>query len=185
MKQDKTDIVAIVEKLIPEKQKMPLAIQRKLTISVNKPSFQIPAVWCDGKKIAHVISNLLDNAIYYTEQGSVTAGYELINGDYLKINFTDTGAGISVEDKKILFQKFSRGRGASSLRPDGSGLGLYISKKIVEGNNGEMTCTSKGVGQGSTFSFTVPIYQSQQSSSVSAESMVKKDKIVIFEKNNP
>jgi len=185
MKPDQTDITAIVEKLIPEKQKMPLAIQRKLSISVNNPSFKIPTVWCDGKKITHVISNLLDNAIYYTEQGDVTVSYELAGGKYFKINVTDTGAGISAEDKKILFQKFSRGRGASSLRPDGSGLGLYISKKIVEGNNGEMTCTSKGAGKGSTFSFTVPIYQNQQSIDASAEPVVKKDKIVVFEKNNP
>jgi signal transduction histidine kinase len=187
MKLDQTDIAAIVEKLISEKQKMPLAIQRKLTISVNKPSFKIPTVWCDGKKINHVISNLLDNAIYYTEQGGVTVSYELAGGKYFKIDVTDTGAGISAEDKKILFQKFSRGRGANSLRPDGSGLGLYISKKIVEGNNGEMTCASKGAGKGSTFSFTVPIYQSQQSSGASAEAAAasKKDKIVIFEKNNP
>jgi len=185
MKPDQTDIAAIVEKLIPEKQKMPLAIQRKLSISVSGPTFKIPTVWCDGKKITHVISNLLDNAIYYTEQGGVTVSYELIDKKYLKVNVADTGAGISEEDKKILFQKFSRGRGAGSLCPDGSGLGLYISKKIVEGNNGEMTCISKGVGKGSTFSFTVPIYQSQQSSGASAEPMVKKDKIVVFEKNNP
>lgn len=185
MKPDKTDIAAIVEKLIPEKQKMPLAIQRQLTISVSKPSFKIPIVWCDGKKITHVISNLLDNAIYYTEQGGVTVSCELVGNKYLKINVTDTGAGISAEDKKILFQKFSRGRGASSLRPDGSGLGLYISKKIVEGNNGEMTCASKGVGYGSTFSFTVPIYQNQQINGKPEEPIVKKDKIVVFEKNNP
>ena len=132
MKPNKTDITAIVEKLILEKQKMPLAIQRKLSISVNKPTFKTPTVWCDVKKITHVISNLLDNAIYYTEQGGVTINYELVGDKYFKINVTDTGAGISAEDKKILFQKFSRGRDASSIRPDGSGLGLYISKKIVD-----------------------------------------------------
>jgi len=185
MKPDQTDITAIVEKLILEKQKIPLAIQRKLIVTVDKSSFKNPTVWCDGKKITHVISNLLDNAIFYTEQGSVIVNYELVDGKYFKINVIDTGAGISAEDKKILFQKFSRGRGGSLLHPDGSGLGLYISKKIVEGNNGEMTCTSKGAGRGSTFSFTVPIYQSQQSSGASAEPMAKKDKIVVFEKNNP
>ncbi|TSC95858.1 MAG: Signal transduction histidine kinase [Parcubacteria group bacterium Athens1014_10] len=185
MKPIQTDITAIVEKLILEKQKMPLAIQRKLYISVSRPSFKIPPVWCDSKKITHVISNLLDNAIYYTEQGGVTISYELIDSKYFKINVTDTGAGISEDDKKILFQKFSRGRGASSLHPDGSGLGLYISKKIIEGNNGEMTCISKGAGKGSTFSFTVPIYRNQQLNGEQADQMVKKDKIMVFEKNNP
>lgn len=185
MKPERTDLAAIVEKLMPEKQKMPLAIQRKLSISINKPTFEIPPVWCDSKKITHVISNLLDNAIYYTEQGDVNVSYELVDKKYLKINITDTGAGISDEDKKILFQKFSRGRAAGSLRPDGSGLGLYISKKIVEGNNGEMTCASQGVGQGSTFSFTMPVYQNQRLNGKPASQTVKKDKIVIFEKNNP
>ncbi len=185
MKPERTDIVAIVEKLTPEKQKMPLTIQRQLLISVGKPACKIPPVWCDSKKITHVISNLLDNAIYYTASGGVTVSYELLDKNYVKINVADTGAGISDEDKKNLFQKFSRGRAASSLRPDGSGLGLYIAKKIVEGNNGEMTCVSAGAGRGSTFSFTVPIYQNQQLNGGQTGQMVKKDKIIVFEKNNP
>ena len=185
MKPEKTDIAAIVEKLMLEKQKMPLTIQRKLLISASKPAFAIPPVWCDSKKITHAISNLLDNAIYYTEKGGITISYESIDKKYLKINITDTGAGIPEEDKKILFQKFSRGRGASSLRPDGSGLGLYISKKIIDGNNGEMTYTSRGADKGSTFSFTVPIYKNQQLNGEQAGLIVKKDKIVVFKKNNP
>jgi signal transduction histidine kinase len=183
IKPEKTDIAAIIEKLIPEKKKMPLAVKRKLLISVNKPDFRIPPVWCDSKKITHVVSNLLDNAVYYTEKGNITVSYELLDKKYLKIKVTDTGAGISEDDKKILFQKFSRGRAASSLRPDGSGLGLYISKKIIESNNGEMICDSKGIGEGSVFGFTVPIYRNQElEEGGSAGQTVKKDKIVVFEK---
>ncbi|MDO8592732.1 MAG: HAMP domain-containing sensor histidine kinase [bacterium] len=184
MKPAKTDLAAIVERLITEKRQLPLASKRKLAISASQPDFALPAAWCDGKKITHVISNLLDNAIYYTEQGSVAVSYELADKKYLKIKVADTGSGLSAEDKKILFQKFSRGRAAKSLRPDGSGLGLYISKKIVEGNDGIMACDSRGLGRGSTFSFTVPIYQNQQPDKAREARIIKKDKIVIFEKNN-
>jgi len=184
MKPEKIDIIAVVEKLIPEKRELPLAVKRKLLISADKPKFKIPMVWCDSKKITHVISNLLDNAVYYTEQGAITVKYEIIGKKYLKIKVIDTGAGISDEDKKILFQKFSRGRAVNSLRPDGSGLGLYISKKIVEGNDGEITCESRGAGRGSTFSFTVPIYKNQSLNAAEGDKITKKNKIVVFEKNN-
>lgn len=179
---EKTNITEIVESLIPEKQKLPLVYQRKLSISVNNHDFAVPDVWCDPKKITHVISNLLDNAIYYTEKGSITVSYAIIDGKDLKLSVIDTGVGISDEDKKVLFQKFSRGRAALTLRPDGSGLGLYISKKIVESNDGKTFFESAGPGKGSVFSFTVPIYQNQQADD-GKDDAIKKDKIVIFAEN--
>ena len=138
--------------------------QRNLTISTQKSNFQIPIVWCEAKQITHVISNLLDNAVYYTEKGGVEISYELTGQDkeFLQVNIKDTGAGISEEDKQKLFQKFSRGKHASGLRPDGSGLGLYIAKKIVESGGGKIWVESAEAGKGSTFSFTVLIYKNQQ-----------------------
>ena len=157
-----TDIEQAVNELIKEKEKMQLAIERKIKVSVIKPTFKIPLAWCDPKKIVHVISNLLDNAVYYTREGSVTVSYELQGNNLLKVNVKDTGTGISDEDKKRLFQKFSRGVKSTNLHPDGSGLGLYIAKKIIEGNDGELTCFSEGVDKGAIFSFTVPIYTNQK-----------------------
>ncbi|MDD4332808.1 MAG: HAMP domain-containing sensor histidine kinase [Patescibacteria group bacterium] len=182
MDQAKTDIAPVVEKLAEEKKKMKLAIDRKLKIFVEKPDFTVPLVWCDEKKITHVISNLLDNAVYYTREGSVSAAYEL-TGDrkFLKIKIKDTGVGVSKENEKILFQKFSRGIGATSLRADGSGLGLYIAKKIVEGNDGEIGFNSAGEGKCTTFSFTIPLYQGQKSAD-GQQAVTAKNKIVIFEK---
>ncbi|MDD4901169.1 MAG: HAMP domain-containing sensor histidine kinase [Patescibacteria group bacterium] len=183
MKPGKTNLAAIIETLILEKQKLPLAVKRQLAVTISPPDFKIPLVWCDAKKITHVISNLLDNAVYYTERGQVTVSYELLGGRYLKVKVVDTGAGISDEDKKTLFQKFSRGKAASSLHPDGSGLGLYISRKIIESNDGEMIFSSRGVGQGSTFGFTVPIYQNQKP--IAKAPAASKNKIIVFKKNNP
>jgi len=162
MNPDKTNIEEIVNNLIEEKKKMTLVQERQLTFSLKKPKFKIPIIWCDPKKIVHVVSNLLDNAAFYTTQGSVTVSYELVGRDYLKINIKDTGVGISQENEKKLFQKFSRGNGSTSLHPDGSGLGLYVAKKIVEGNDGEITFFSEGAGKGSTFSFSIPCYTNQK-----------------------
>ncbi len=180
MESQKTDVTEIIDRLIPEKQNLQLAQERKLKIEVQKPDFKVPLVWCDYKKIAHVISNLLDNAVYYTRQGGVIVFYELVGKDYLKVNIKDTGSGISEQDKKNLFQKFSRGKNATDLRPDGSGLGLFIAKKIVEGNDGEMTYFSEGVNRGSTFNFTVPIFKNQKTEIGKENSATKEKKIVIF-----
>jgi signal transduction histidine kinase len=180
MKFGKTDMEQIVAGLIKEKQKLPLTQERKLKITVKKPDFKIPIVWCDPKKILHVASNLLDNAIYYTYEGDVTVSYELV-GKYLKIKVTDTGVGISEENKKRLFQKFSRGVGSTNLHPDGSGLGLYIAKKIVEGNDGVIECLSDGEKKGSVFSFTVPIYANQKSVIDKNSYITRDDKIIMFD----
>jgi signal transduction histidine kinase len=94
-----------------------------LKIYVKQADFQIPTVWCDIKRITDVVSNLLDNAVFYTYKGEIMVSYDLA-ADFLKINVKDTGNGISEEDKKKLFQKFTRGTGASGMHPDGSGLGL-------------------------------------------------------------
>lgn len=124
----------------------------------------------------------LDNAVYYTREGKVTVYYELLNNNYLQVNIKDTGAGIAEADKQKLFQKFSRGDKATDLHPDGSGLGLFIAKKIVEGNFGQLSYFSQGQGQGSTFSFTMPIYKNQQVN-ITKEKPVSREKIVIFNKN--
>ncbi|MFA6919191.1 MAG: HAMP domain-containing sensor histidine kinase [Patescibacteria group bacterium] len=178
-----TDIGQIVNDLVKEKQKFQLAQERKIKILVKKPDFKIPLAWCDPKKIVHVISNLLDNAIYYTQTGSVTVNFEL-SGGMLKVNVVDTGTGISETDKKRLFQKFSRGVASTNLHPDGSGLGLYIAKKIVEGNDGELTCFSEGPGKGSTFSFTATIYTDQKPVPEGKNDYITMDKNIIKFKHN-
>ncbi len=155
-----TDIEKIAEEMVKEKNHLKIVKDRNLKIRLNKPAFLIPRVMCDSKKIAHVISNLLDNGAYYTEKGSVSLGFEKIRKnkkDFLKISVSDTGCGITEEDRKKLFTKFSRGAKATSLRPDGSGLGLYIAKKIIEDSGGELKLEKSEISKGTTFSFVLPI----------------------------
>lgn len=162
MNKSKTDLEKIVNTLIEEKKKLPAIDERKLEIKVEAPKFKIPEVYCDSQKMVHVISNLLDNAVFYTEKGSVTVSYEK-SPKVLKIKITDTGMGIVPQNKEKLFQKFSRGQGAVTMKPDGSGLGLFIARKIIEGNDGQIGAESKGEGKGSTFYFTIPIFTKQSS----------------------
>lgn len=177
MEPQKTDIAALVDNMVKEKRKLKNAKDRKLKLEIEKPNFEIPEVWCDFQKITHVISNLLDNAVNYTYEGKITVSYEL-DDNFLKINVKDTGSGISEEDRNKVFQKFSRGANALKMNPNGSGIGLYIAKKIVEGNGGELSFYSEGENKGTTFSFTIPIHEDK--TKVEEELVSKPNKIEIF-----
>jgi signal transduction histidine kinase len=155
-----TDLEKIVKSIIEEKKKMEIAITRKLKIRYIKPDFEVPKVLCAEKKIPHVVSNLLDNAVYYTQKGTIKVWFEKIKKgrkEYLKTFISDTGEGIPKEEKEKIYEKFYRGETTSSINPNGSGLGLYIAKNIVEDNNGELRLEKSEVGKGSTFSFTLEV----------------------------
>ena len=110
----------------------------------------------DRDKIKDVVLNLTDNAIKYTPEGRVDINISR-EDHHLKISVTDTGVGISTDEVTKLFEKFVRGSGIAQVDTSGSGLGLYIAKKIVEAHQGSIWAESAGKGQGSTFSFTLPV----------------------------
>lgn len=105
----------------------------------------------DLEKIRQVIINLLDNSIKYTKEGSISL---MLTKDVDKkkviLAIKDTGMGMTKETLDTLFQKFARGQGGK-VNTGGSGLGLYLAKKIVEAHKGNVWVESPGEGQGSTF----------------------------------
>ena len=107
--------------------------------------------YADPDKIEQVLTNLVENAAKYGDPVGmeVTGGRE---GDVLRVSVTDQGEGIPPEDLPRVFTKFFR---RDHGRPTGTGLGLWISRGLVEAHGGELTATST-VGEGSTFSFTLP-----------------------------
>jgi len=107
-------------------------------------------------KVTDVVLNLVDNAIKYTEKGSITVTSER-EGDNVHVRVQDTGRGLDPKEAKNLFNKFVRGYGIAQVNPDGSGLGLYVARRIVEVHGGKIWVESDGVGKGSTFQFTLPI----------------------------
>ena len=104
-----------------------------------------------------VISNLVDNAVKYTEKGGVTLKVEKIDKikakekDKIRITVSDTGIGIPKDEMPYLFTKFSRGKDVKRLNTGGTGLGLYVGKNMIEGNGGTIWVESPGAGQGSRF----------------------------------
>jgi signal transduction histidine kinase len=105
----------------------------------------------DMEKIRQVVLNVIDNAIKYTEKGSISVllAKDTARG-MIRVAVTDTGMGISAEEKTKLFEKFSRGAGGKT-NTTGSGLGLYLAKQISEAHGGHIAIDSPGVGLGSTF----------------------------------
>lgn len=111
----------------------------------------------DKTKLRQVFANLIDNAIKYTIAGSITVtlSYEFKDNIFIT-DVSDTGPGIEKEDLDNLFEKFARGTVGKASATKGSGLGLYLGKKIVELHKGIITVSSEGSGKGSTFSVRLP-----------------------------
>lgn len=101
------------------------------------------------------MQNLITNAIKYTQKGSITISI-LKKGDGIEFSVADTGIGISKSEHKKIFEKFYRSEDYRTRETKGTGLGLYIVKKLAEKLSTYIKLTSK-LDQGSSFSFTLPI----------------------------
>ena len=132
-----------------------LATKKGLVLNIDIPS-SVPTVKSDASKLYHVLINLLDNAIKYTEHGHVDLTCRR-EKDSVVVSVTDTGIGLTPAERKNLFQLFSRGRHEVREQIVGSGMGLYILKSIVDAHGGQVFVESAGKGRGSTFGFRIPI----------------------------
>lgn len=130
---------------------------KHMTLNMQIPN-NLPTVRGDSSHISQIVHNLLSNAIKYSPPNSNIQLSIRPNGERVYISVIDNGIGIPEEALPTLFDKFTRVRDNRSAGIDGTGLGLYIVKKLVEAQEGEIWVQSK-YGQGSTFTFTLPISQ--------------------------
>ncbi len=115
-------------------------------------------VKADEGKLKQIFSNLLDNAIKYTQKGSITVTVERVESEHkVLVRFKDTGIGIAREEISNLFQKFNRASNANEANVLGTGLGLYIAREIMKAHEGWIDVDSDGVGKGSTFTVELPV----------------------------
>lgn len=120
-----------------------------------KSSELLPQAFGDVKMIKVVIENLVSNAIRYIKGGGKISLRLKDQPEFILFEIADTGVGIPKKDQKYIFQKFFRAGNVSNHQTDGSGLGLYISKSIIEKSGGKIWFKSRE-GEGTTFWFTVP-----------------------------
>jgi signal transduction histidine kinase len=132
----------------------PLAKQKNLAFKVElRPD--LPAGHGDERRLTQVLLNLVGNAIKFTDTGEVAINVLSDNGSF-SVAVRDTGPGISATDQAKLFQEFQQADNSITRRKGGTGLGLAISKRIIEMHGGKISVES-AAGQGSTFSFTLPV----------------------------
>ena len=125
---------------------------KHLAFTISLPENPLPLIRIDKQKIQEVFSNLIDNAIKYTSEGSVTIIVDR-NPDTRRTRITikDSGIGIPKSELPYLFVKFSRGKDINRLHANGTGLGLYVAKNIIEAHKGKIYIESEGAGQGTSF----------------------------------
>jgi signal transduction histidine kinase len=128
--------------------------QKKLTINFTKPA-NLPQVKIDVEKMKLVIANLIENAIKYTPAGGKIAVMISSEGENLKVAVRDNGIGILKDQQSRIFTKYFRGTNALKTETEGTGLGLFITKNIVETHGGKIWFASEE-GKGTSFFFTVP-----------------------------
>jgi signal transduction histidine kinase len=131
------------------------AAEKHLTLSFTPPA-SVPDVRGDKERLASAVSVLVENAIAYTPPSGSIAIMLLGAPDQVRFQITDTGIGVTDQERHHIFKKFYRTDRARHADTEGVGLGLHMAKNIIERHRGTIGVESPGVGQGSTFWFTLP-----------------------------
>ncbi len=148
------DICELVEQAVTDAE--PVGKQYGVSVNFEGPCEEL-WVMADPVKLEIVFSNLINNGVKYNHRGgAVTVGARRIEaGKYIEIMVRDTGIGIPPHDQERIFERFFRGDEAQKLNTTGAGLGLNITKQLIEQHRGTIWLEST-VGKGTTFHFTLP-----------------------------
>lgn len=132
--------------------------KRKIVLSYSEPETKVPNLKLDAEKISLAFQNFLDNAIKYTPEGGKVTVKIVCDKKEVVVSIGDSGIGIAQDQQERIFTKFFRGVNALKRETEGSGLGLFIAKNIIEAHDGKVWFQSK-TGKGTTFSFSIPLVQ--------------------------
>ncbi len=147
-----TDLAKMIESQVEQLQET--AKNHRLTLSFAKPE-NFPTLSVDETKIQQVVMNFMDNAVFYTPSGgSIEVRLEATDKEVI-YTVNDTGLGVPKAEQAHLFTKFYRANNARKARPDGTGLGLFMAKKVIVAQGGAVIFKSTE-GKGSTFGFSFP-----------------------------
>ncbi|MBL7045129.1 MAG: PAS domain-containing sensor histidine kinase [Parcubacteria group bacterium] len=153
-KSESIDLEKIIENAVKDRRDD--VAKRNITMTFNKTITLIPKVVADADRIKVVVDNFIDNAIKYTKnKGKIDVTLE-VEGKNIKYSVKDNGIGIAAKAQADIFSKFFRDDRAIAMHTEGSGLGLFITKNIIEEHGGKVGFISTE-NKGSTFFFTLPI----------------------------
>lgn len=152
LSRDEKDLVEILNHIVVSSQ---VLVKDKPVDVVLVEGSPIEMTYIDPVRINQIMLNLVGNAIKFTEEGVIKVRYSMVDNDYISVEIADTGMGMNDEQLALIFQRFRQVDGSSTRRAGGTGLGLTITKQLVEMHGGEIGVTSE-VGVGSTFYFTLP-----------------------------
>ena len=154
---DKINIFDLVRDVVQELK--PLAEEKELRLKSNlennlennnSEDNELSTIFADRIEIKRVLTNIIGNAIKFTKTGFIEVNL-IVDSQTAEIKIQDTGSGISSEEQAILFERFRPGKHKNS----GSGLGLYLSRRIIEAHNGSINVESEP-GKGSLFTINLP-----------------------------
>jgi len=146
------DIIPVIKKVVKDLKLK--ADTKGLKLNFDEPGFKKAMAMTHATKVEQAFANLIDNALNYTTTGSVTVSIkpEKKKGqDYFTFVCKDTGIGMTKEDIKKIGEKFFRSKNVFSVHPNGTGLGVYIVKSVVDSSEGFLTVESPGLEKGSSF----------------------------------
>ena len=153
------DLVELIKKVMTEFENQTSG--KDIDLKFIQPKNKVPPVEADIDKLKIVLENLLDNAIKYSPSGkrvTIRLSDDRMNTAHgsLEVSVEDEGIGIPEKEQKKIAHKFFRASNAVNAEPDGSGIGLYICKDLIEKHGGTMWFKS-AEGEGTTFYFTIPL----------------------------
>jgi signal transduction histidine kinase len=119
------------------------------------PTGEYMVVGDEPKLRRHVLRNLIENSIRYTPKGKVTVSLSRVD-KYIRFSVTDTGVGITDEDKRRLFTQGGRGKDSIKTNVDSTGYGLFVAKQVTDAHSGRISAHSDGAGKGATFTVDLP-----------------------------
>lgn len=152
-------IEELIENLVQELK--PFIDEKKVRVIIHSPSQKLPKARIDYSKMRLALQNIIDNAVKYTPSGGLVEIFAKSDEEKLEISVKDSGVGIPQSQIEKVFYKFFRGNNAIKMETDGSGLGLFIVKNIIESHKGKIRFETRE-NQGTTFYITLPLRKSPE-----------------------
>lgn len=153
-KTELADIEEIIQSVINENKQ--IIANRKLRVEFKRSETPLPKLMLDKEKIKIAIGNIFDNALRYTLAGGKVTISSFGSKKQVQVEVKDTGLGIPSDEQERVFTKFFRAENIRKMDTEGTGLGLYIAKNIIEAHEGKIWFNSEE-NKGTTFYFTIPV----------------------------